>query len=76
MLIVKTERLRDGLGLVASATILNPVPTPGSSYPRALGLLGFQSIYAETVVSHCNKTLTLGVVSDYSRAHVHPSHDK
>jgi hypothetical protein len=36
----------------------------------------FQSIWAETAVSHCNKSLTTDVVSDYSRAHVYPSHDK
>jgi hypothetical protein len=39
MLIVETEWLRDGLELVASATILNLVPAPGSRHLRALGVL-------------------------------------
>jgi hypothetical protein len=76
MLIVETEWLRDGLELVASATILNLVPAPGSRHLRAVGLLRFLAILTEMAVSHCNKTLTSDVVSDYSHAHVHPAHDK
>jgi hypothetical protein len=35
---VETEWLRDGLELVASATILNLVPAPGSRHPRGVGI--------------------------------------
>jgi len=37
---------------------------------------GIRADLAETVISHCNRSLTIGLVSDYSRAHVYPPHDK